>query len=82
MRTSKVLDISVKNEALFLTIPKMYGVFYKLKLVPVSHDSTKTTFLTEMINEQVVFYYSLAGEIERVEYTDYYGKNQMVYKAR
>jgi CubicO group peptidase (beta-lactamase class C family) len=76
------LDISVKNEGLFLTVPKMYGAVYKFKMVPVSHDSTQTTFITEMIHEQLVFYYSLSGEIERVAYIDCHGKNHRVYKAR
>lgn len=60
----------------------MYGAWYKFKLIPVSHDSIKTTFVTEMIHEQLVFYYSLSGEIERVQYIDYFGENHWVYKAR
>jgi CubicO group peptidase (beta-lactamase class C family) len=80
--TNKVLDISVKNEELYLTVPKMYGALYKFKLVPVSHDSTQTTFLTEMIHERLVFYYSVSGEIERIEYMDYYGKDHLLNKVR
>ncbi|MBE1556471.1 serine hydrolase domain-containing protein [Sporosarcina limicola] len=77
----KVLDISVKNEELYLTAPKMYGAMYKFKLVPVSHDSVKTTFVTEMINEQLVFYYSPSGAIEYVQYIDCYGKRCRTNKA-
>jgi hypothetical protein len=80
--TSHILNISVNSDGLYLTVPKLYGVLYKFKLVTVSHNSTQTVFLTEMINEQIVFYYSLAREIERVEYTDYYGINHTVYKAK
>jgi CubicO group peptidase (beta-lactamase class C family) len=79
--TDKVLDISVKNEELYLTVPKMYGAIYKFKMIPVRHDSTQTTFITEMIHEQLVFYYSLSGEVERLEYIDCYGKNYMGRKT-
>lgn len=79
---SEFLDISVENKELYFSVPKMYGAWYKFKLIPVSHDSIKTTFVTEMIHEQLVFYYSLLGEIERVQYLDYYGRNHRVYKAR
>ena len=78
---NKVLDISVEKGELFLTVPKTYGAIYKFKLVAVSHDSTKTTFLTEMINEQLVFYNSMSGEIGSVQYMDCTGKNQMLNKA-
>lgn len=77
---SKIFDISIKGGELYLTVPKMYGVLYKFKLVPVRHDSTKTTFLTEMINEQLVFHYSLSGEIVYVEYKDFNGKKYAAYK--
>ena len=67
------LEVSAKNQELYLTVPKMYGVLYKFKLTPVSHDSTKTTFITETIYEQLTFYHSASGEITQLEYTDYYG---------
>lgn len=78
--SNKFLDISVKQGELYLTVPKMYGVLYKFKLVPVNHESKKTTFLTEMVNEQLIFHYLLSGEIEFIEYTDFYGKKFMAYK--
>ncbi|KAA0967009.1 beta-lactamase family protein [Sporosarcina sp. ANT_H38] len=78
----KFLGISVTNEELYLTVPKMYGAMYKFKLVPVSHDAIKTTFVTELISEQVIFYYSPSGEIESVQYIDYYGKRYSVNKKR
>ncbi|MCR8630093.1 serine hydrolase domain-containing protein [Paenibacillus radicis (ex Xue et al. 2023)] len=78
--TNKVLDVSLKNNELYLTVPKMYDVLYKFKLVPVSHNSTKTTFITEMISEQLVFHYAASREIEYVEYTDYLGKRHTLYK--
>lgn len=56
---SDILDISINNGELYLTVPKMYGVLYKFKLMPVSHNASKTTFLTEMVNEQIIFNYSL-----------------------
>ncbi|MGG4346531.1 serine hydrolase domain-containing protein [Paenibacillus lautus] len=79
--TSTVLDISIINNELYLMVPKMYGVLYKFKLVPVSHDSTQTTFLTEMIHEQLIFRYSATGEIKYVEYTDYFNEKQILYKV-
>ncbi|WP_425262796.1 serine hydrolase domain-containing protein [Paenibacillus thermotolerans] len=77
-----ILEISLKNNELYLTVPKMYGVLYKFKLVPVSHDSTQTTFLTEMIHEQLVFRYSEAGEVNCVEYTDYFSENHMLFRVK
>lgn len=56
----------------------MYGVLYKFKLVPVSHNASKTIFLTEMVNEQLTFNYSLSGEIVGVEYKDF---NEQIYIA-
>jgi CubicO group peptidase (beta-lactamase class C family) len=77
---NKILDISDKDGELYLTVPKMYGVLYKFKLVPVSHESRKTTFITEMINEQLIFYYSLSGQIEYVQYIDFYEEKFMAYR--
>lgn len=76
----KVLDISINNGELYLTVPKMYEVLYKFKLVPVSHNESKTTFLTEMVNEQLIFHYSLTGEITIVEYKDFNEKKYIAYK--
>ncbi len=72
--------ISMKNAELFLTVPKLYGIVYKFKLVPVKHDSLTTMFVTEMIDEQLTFYYSLLGELEYVEYKDFYGQRHIVNK--
>lgn len=77
---SKILDISINNGELYLTVPKMYGVLYKFKLVPVSHNESKTTFLTEMVNEQLIFHYSFSGEIVCVEYKDFNEKKYIAYK--
>ncbi|KMZ42659.1 MULTISPECIES: serine hydrolase domain-containing protein [Bacillales] len=79
--TNKILDISLKNHELYLTVPKMYGVLYKFKLVPISHSSTQTTFLTEMIHEQLVFFYSASCEITFVVYTDYFGQSHTLHKV-
>lgn len=76
----KVLTITIKNKELYLTVPKMYGALYKFKLIPFSQDATKMAFLTEMIYERLIFYYSLSGEIERVQYVDYYEKTYMLFK--
>ncbi|RLL48456.1 class A beta-lactamase-related serine hydrolase [Oceanobacillus piezotolerans] len=77
---SKILDITLKNGELYLTVPKMYGVLYKFKLIPVSHNPTKTTFLTEMVNEQLIFHYCSLGKIESVEYKDFNGNKYIAYK--
>jgi len=77
---NKVLTISIKNEELYLTVPKMYGAVYKFKLIPISHDAVKSVFLTEMIYERLIFYYSLSGEIERVQYIDCYEKSYTLHK--
>lgn len=74
------LTISIKQGELYLTVPKRYGVFYKFKLVPVEHSSTKITFITEIINEQLIFHYSASGEIESVEYTDFNKNTHRAFK--
>lgn len=77
---NKTFDISIKRGELYLTVAKMYDVLYKFKLVPVSHNSTKSIFLTEMVNEQLIFNYSSSGEIEYIEYKDFYEKKYIAYK--
>ncbi|MGE7692777.1 serine hydrolase domain-containing protein [Lysinibacillus sp. NPDC094177] len=76
----KALTITIKNNEPYLTVPKMYGALYKFKLIPFCHDSTKTAFLTEMIYERVIFFYSLSGEIERVQYVDCFEKTHTLHK--
>ncbi|MFF2175481.1 serine hydrolase domain-containing protein [Lysinibacillus sp. NPDC058147] len=76
----KVLTVTIKNNELYLIVPKMYGVLYKFKLIPFSHNSTTIAFLTEMIYERLIFFYSLSGEIERVQYVDCYEKTYMLHK--
>ncbi|MDR0271119.1 serine hydrolase domain-containing protein [Paenibacillus sp.] len=76
-----VLDISLKNNELYLTVPKMYGVLYKFKLIPVNQDTTTVTFITEMVNEQLVFRYGASGEIECVEYTDDSSNSHLLHKV-
>lgn len=77
---NKTLDITIQSGELYLTVPKMYGVLYKFKLIPISHHSSNTIFITEMINEQLVFHYSLSGMIERVEYIDAHSQKYVAYK--
>ena len=77
---SKILEISINNDELYLIVPKMYGVLYKFKLVPVNHNKSNTTFVTEMVNEQLIFHYSLVGEIISIEYKDYNEKTYIAYK--
>lgn len=77
---NKVLEITIKQGELYLTVPKRYGVLYKFKLILVSHNSSKATFLTEMVNEQLIFHYSLSGEIENVEYKDFNETKYIAYK--
>ncbi|WP_419962408.1 serine hydrolase domain-containing protein [Psychrobacillus sp. BM2] len=78
----KILDISINNGELYLTVSKLYGVLYKFKLVPVRHNESQSTFVTEMINEQLIFHYSLAGEIVGVEYKDFNEKKYIAYKNK
>ncbi|MER2008205.1 MAG: serine hydrolase domain-containing protein [Psychrobacillus sp.] len=78
---SKILNISLKNGELYLTVPKMYGVLYKFKLVPVSRNASKTTFITEMINEELIFNHSLSGEIISMQYKDFNEKKCIAFKS-
>lgn len=77
---SKMLEITSKNGEVYLTVAKTYGVLYKFKLLPVSHNASKTTFLTEMVNEELVFYYSSSVEIESVEYKDFNDNRYIAHK--
>lgn len=77
---SKILEITSKNGKIYLTVAKTYGILYKFKLLPVSHDASKTTFLTEMVNEQLSFYYSSSGEVESIEYKDFHDNRYIAYK--
>ncbi|MHC0038064.1 serine hydrolase domain-containing protein [Pseudoneobacillus sp. C159] len=76
-----ILEVSLKNSELYLTVPKMYGVLYKFKLIPIRHDSYQTTFITEMVHEQLIFHYSPSGDIERVVYLDFNGKTRTAHKT-
>ncbi|GIO69370.1 hypothetical protein J21TS3_41910 [Paenibacillus cookii] len=75
------LDVSFRNKGLYLTVPKMYGVEYTFRLIPVSRDSAQATSLTEMIHEQLVFRFSASGGAEHVEYTDDVGKKRRLFKV-
>lgn len=77
---NKFLEVTMKQGELYLTVPKRYGVLYKFKLVPVSDNSTRATFLTEMVNEQLIFHYSLSGKIENIEYKDFNETKYIAYK--
>ncbi|MFD1412521.1 serine hydrolase domain-containing protein [Oceanobacillus jeddahense] len=77
---NKMLDVTIKNGEVYLTVPKMYGVLYKFKLLPVSHNALKITYLTEMVNEQLIFHYSSSGKVGRVEYKDFNDNNYIAYK--
>lgn len=79
-RNRGILEITMKQNELYLTVPKRYGVLYKFKLVPISHNPWRTIFLTEMVNEQLIFHYSSLGQVERLEYKDYNEKNYIAFK--
>lgn len=76
-----VLDISVKQGELYLTVPKMYGVSYKFKLIPVHYDGNHATFVTEMIHERLQFSASQTGEFGCVEYTDCCGARHTAHRV-
>lgn len=74
-----ILEITIKDSGAYLTVPKMYGALYKFKLVPVAYSPAGITFITEMLNEQLVFRYSLAGKA-RVEYRDSNDNTFLAYR--
>lgn len=75
-----VIEVSMKQEELYLTVPKMYGVLYKFKLIPIKHTFTYTSFLTEMVHEQLIFYHSSSQFGVRVRYIDYHDNEFKVYR--
>lgn len=76
-----ILDITIKHNELYLTVPKMYGVLYKFKLVPIIHNPSNTTLLTEMVNEKLIFHYSSLNRIAHVEYKDCNDNRYIAYKV-
>lgn len=74
------LHITIERNELYFIVPKRYGVRNKFKLIPIEHQSTKTTFVTEMIHEQLTFYYSSSNKIEQVEYKDYNNNRYIIWK--
>ncbi|HWL23592.1 MAG TPA: serine hydrolase domain-containing protein [Ureibacillus sp.] len=64
------IEITLEQNEMYITVPKMYGVLYKFKLVPIYHNALKTTFLTEMVYEQVEMNYSTSGKVEQLFYKD------------
>ncbi|AWE07325.1 serine hydrolase [Lysinibacillus sp. 2017] len=78
---SKKVHISEKLNELYLIAPKMYGVLYKYRLIPVEQELYKITFLTEYINEKVILHYSrTSGEIDYMQYIDLYGEEYICYR--
>lgn len=75
-----VLEITVQDQAPYMTVSKMYGVPYKFKLIPVEHSSATTILLTEMIHEQLTFHYTASGSIRKLEYTDCNGATRMLFR--
>ncbi|GGE62334.1 serine hydrolase domain-containing protein [Priestia taiwanensis] len=67
---TKVLEISLQPEGLYLTLSKKYGELYKFQLILTNEELTRTIFSTEMIHEQLIFHYTLSGGIESIEYLD------------
>lgn len=79
--TPPTISISSKNNTIFLTVPKRYGVIYTFKLVPVSQSSTQLTLITEMIPERLVFRRDSAEAVIRIDYTDSAGDRHVLHKA-
>ncbi|MFE4711239.1 serine hydrolase domain-containing protein [Paenibacillus sp. NPDC056722] len=77
--TNTHLDISTKNQELYLTVTIMYGVPYKFKLIPIRQEPGRITFITDMIYEHLEFCCSLSGKVEYLLYTDYHGELQRGY---
>lgn len=75
---SRKLEITLKNNEIFLTTAKMYDALYKFKLIPISADAETAVFLSEMIYEKLSFNFS-NGKLTNLEYLDYHG-NAGYYK--
>ncbi|CAM5217048.1 Penicillin-binding protein 4* [Ureibacillus acetophenoni] len=75
-----ILELSTKENELYVTVPKMYGVLYKFKLIAIDHSEATSTFKTELINEQLIFHFTSTGKVEHVEYKDYHDNKSIVYK--
>lgn len=74
LTANKTLEISLDDGDLYVTVPKMYGVPYKFKLVPIRQESNQITFITEMIHETVTIHLSDLGQVDSITYTDFYGE--------
>ncbi|WP_439330879.1 serine hydrolase domain-containing protein [Neobacillus piezotolerans] len=76
-RPGMPLTVYLEKEALYLTVPKMYGVPYKFKLIPIHNDREATVFATEMVNEQIIF---VKQDKSSVQYIDYHGKRHNAFR--
>ncbi|KYG31948.1 serine hydrolase domain-containing protein [Alkalihalobacillus trypoxylicola] len=65
------MEISKKNNSLFLTVPKLYGALYKYRLIPIEEDLKSITFKTEFVNETLTVYFN-GTTIDLIKYTDCY----------
>lgn len=70
----------VADEDLFLIVPKLYDVPYKLKLKHLHSDNKKSVFKTEKINETLVFIHQKKDTFQKIIYTDYYGMTRVAKK--
>lgn len=70
----------VAQKELFLIVPKLYDVHYKLRLKQVYADSNSIVFKTEKINETLVFVYQGKDGFKEIIYTDYYGVTRVLTK--
>ncbi|WP_409305039.1 serine hydrolase domain-containing protein [Peribacillus sp. SCS-155] len=67
------IQISLEND-LYAIVPKMYGVPYKLKLVPVSEASGQVMFHGEFIRDQYIFQINSEGSVESLDFEDCHGR--------
>lgn len=77
--TETSIDISIKDNEYYLTVPKMYGAVYKFKLIPVSEGQGFICFLTNMINEKLLIHYT-NEKVDHAEYIDCYGNKKILIK--
>lgn len=72
----------IADEDLFLIVPKLYDVPYKLKLKHLHSDNNKSVFKTDKINETLVFIHQEKETFQKIIYTDYYGMTRVAKKIR
>lgn len=79
---AQIFEIVAEHDDLFLIVPKLYEIDYKLKLTISQSTENEIILRTEKINETILFTFDKNAELEKIIYTDYHRNSVAVAKQR